>query len=185
MQSEKSATTTKLGYEHYVCYPDDGYRHEIIDGAHYMSPAPSPYHQAVSRRIQFQLYTAIELTKRGVVINAPIDVQLSEFDIVQPDLVIVLKQNRIITPIKVKGAPDLVVEILSPTTKKNDLVLKRGRYETTGVSEYWIVDPFEQTLLQLVLSERGYQEQLCTDRVTTAFQPPVTVDLLQVWGDDT
>ncbi len=72
-----------LTYEDYVCYPDDGKRHEIIDGDHSMNAAPSTYHQFVSRRIQFQLYSQIELTDRGSVINAPVDVQLSPHDIVQ------------------------------------------------------------------------------------------------------
>jgi hypothetical protein len=61
----------KLGYREYCCFPDDGRRHEIIDGDHYVNPAPSTYHQTVSRRLQHQLYTQIELTGRGVVYNAP------------------------------------------------------------------------------------------------------------------
>ena len=71
-----------------------------------MNPAPIPNHQAASRHIQFQLYTQIERTGLGVVIDAPIDVHRTEFDTVQPDLVVVMKQNRIITPTKVQGSPN-------------------------------------------------------------------------------
>src|SRR5690606_8328074 len=106
--SSKASPSPKLGYAQYVKFPDDGQRHEIIEGMHTVNPAPSTYHQAVSRRIQFQLYSAIELRGFGEVIDAPVDVQLSPHDIVQPDLVVVLVQNRIITPTKVKGLPDLI-----------------------------------------------------------------------------
>lgn len=171
----------KLRYEHYVCFPDDGYRHEVIDGVHYMNPAPSTYHQAVSRRLQFQLYSAIELKKLGAVIDAPVDVHLSEFDIMQPDLVIVLESNRIITPSKVKGTPDLLVEILSPSTRENDMVLKRSRYEAAGVPEYWIVDPFEHTLDQLVLTDGSYVAREHGDIVKLTVIEDVSVDLGEVW----
>jgi hypothetical protein len=110
----------KLGYREYCCFPDDGRRHEIIDGDHVMTPAPSTTHQTVSKRLQHQLYTQIELSDRGLVFNAPVDVQLTEYDIVQPDLVVVLKvpvdRTRMITHTKINGVPDLIVEILSPST---------------------------------------------------------------------
>jgi Uma2 family endonuclease len=171
----------KLTYQHYVLFPEDGNRHEVIDGEHYMNPAPSTYHQLVSRRIQFQLYTQIEIKKRGCVINAPVDVHLGEFDVVQPDLVIVLETNRIITPSKVKGVPDLLVEIISPSSQDNDRVLKRSRYEMFGVPEYWVVDPFDHQLLQLVLVDGSYQEQPHEDRVFLRCLPDVFVDLSEVW----
>jgi Uma2 family endonuclease len=171
----------KLRYEHYVCFPDDGYRHEIIDGVHYMNAAPSTYHQAVSRRLQYQLYSAIELKKLGCVINAPVDVHLAEYDIVQPDLVVVLESNRIITPSKVKGTPDLLVEILSPSTRENDMVLKRKRYEAAGVPEYWIVDPFEHTLEQLILTKGSYVAREHGDIVMLTVIADVSVDLDEVW----
>lgn len=79
----------RLGYREYVCFPDDGRRHEIIDGEHVVNPAPDTYHQTLSRRIQFQLYTQIELEQLGQIFDAPTDLQLSETDIVQPDLILV------------------------------------------------------------------------------------------------
>src|SRR5262245_10741234 len=119
-------SSVKLGYAHYVCFPDDGRRHEIIDGAHFVNPAPSTYHQTVSKRLQFQLYSQIERAGLGEVFNVPIDVQLSEHDIVQPDLVVVLKAKKtIITPTKIKGVPDLIVEIISVSSADNDRTLKK------------------------------------------------------------
>jgi Uma2 family endonuclease len=124
----------KLGYAEYVLYPNDGMRHEIIDGDHYMNPAPSTYHQTISKRLQYHLYSKIELAGLGLVFNAPVDVQLSNHDIVQPDLVVLLKGTRArVTPAKINGAPDLLVEILSPSTAANDQHLKRKVYERAGV----------------------------------------------------
>ncbi|RLS82734.1 MAG: Uma2 family endonuclease, partial [Planctomycetota bacterium] len=112
-----AAPRAKLGYREYCSFPDDGWRHEIIDGDHVMTPAPSTSHQTVSKRLQHQLYMQVELAGLGLVFNPPVDVQLTEHDIVQPDLVVVLKdRTRMITPTKINGVPDLVVEILSPST---------------------------------------------------------------------
>lgn len=171
----------KLRYEHYVCYPDDGMRHEIIDGVHFMNPAPSTYHQDVSRRIQFQLYESIEQTDRGKVYNAPVDVQLSEFDIMQPDLVVVLTGNRIITPSKINGTPDLIIEILSRSTRENDLTLKRQRYEQAGVPEYWVVDPEEHSVGQLVLSDGKYVSREHNEIVRLTILDGVSVNFADVW----
>ncbi|GAB5403294.1 MAG: Uma2 family endonuclease [Aureliella sp.] len=175
------STLKKLTYEDYVCYPDDGKRHEIIDGEHFINPAPSTYHQEVSRRIQFQLYTQIELEKLGAVIDAPVDVQLSPHDIVQPDLVIVLTDNRIVTPTKVKGSPEHVIEILSPSTEQNDRKLKFDLYQRSGIGEYWIVDPAEQTIEQFVLTDSKYVPREHNDHISVSYLPDVSVDLNQVW----
>ncbi len=171
----------KLRYEHYVCYPDDGMRHEIIDGVHFMNPAPSTYHQDLSRRIQFQLYEAIEQTGQGKVYDAPVDVHLSEHDIVQPDLVVVLTGNRIITPTKIKGTPDLVIEILSPSTRENDLTLKRQRYEQAGVPEYWAVDPEEHAVVQLVLTDGKDVSREHGEIVALTILDGVSVNFAEVW----
>jgi len=144
-------------YEDYAQLPDDGQRHEIIDGEHFVNPSPSTLHQHISKRLQYQLYTKIELAGLGVLFDAPIDVQLSEHDIVQPDLVIILNENvRKITPTKIKVAPHLVVEILSPSNMDYDRITKRELYERFGVMEYWVIDPFEQQVDQWVLRDEKY-----------------------------
>ncbi len=148
----------KLTYREYQLFPNDGHRHEIIDGDHYMSPAPSTKHQTVSRHLLFQLYSQLELTGRGKVFNAPTDVELSEHDIVQPDLLVILKENqRIILPKRIRGIPDLCVEILSESNPDADRVLKLELYQRTGVPEYWIIDPSEESIDVYVLQDNGYR----------------------------
>lgn len=179
-----TSTTTagKLGYADYVRIPEDGMRHEIIDGEHFMNPAPNTNHQTVSKRLQYQLYTQIELAGLGLLFDAPYDVQLAPHDILQPDLVVVLKgRPNIVTPTKIKGVPDLVVEIISPSSEANDRKLKRERYEKMGVPEYWIVDPDEQTLEQLVLRDGAYQLQPAAEEVRPAVIGGVTIRLRDVW----
>ena len=172
----------KLRYEDYAKIPEDGQRHEIIDGVHSVNPAPSTQHQHVSKRLQYQLFTKIELQGLGVLYNAPIDVQLSEFDIVQPDLVIVLNENiRRITPTKINVAPHLVVEILSPSTSGNDRTLKKDLYERSGVCEYWIVDPFEQQVEQWVLRDGKYLLAPRSNLIQLTFVSGIEVDFETVW----
>ena len=151
----------KLGYAEYCSIPNDGQRHEIINGDHFVNAAPNPYHQLVSINLANQLYTQITSRGLGLVFAAPIDVQLSDHDIVQPDLVVVLnaKKKAIITPTKIKGVPDLLVEIISPSSSQYDCTTKKELYERSGVPQYWIVDPFEHTLDQFVLRDGKYQLQ--------------------------
>ncbi len=180
--SSSISDSQKLRYEHYVLFPDDGRRHEIIDGDHYVNPAPGTQHQSVSKHLQHQLYTKIELAGLGLFFDALVDVQLSDFDIVQPDLVIVLNKNvKKITPTKIKVAPDLVVEILSPSTAGYDNSLKLQLYERSGVREYWIVDPFEQKVQQWVLTDGKYALQPTTDKVRLTIVPDVVIDLDKIW----
>jgi len=173
---------TRWTYESYAAIPNDGKRHEIIEGEHFVNPAPNLYHQQISRRLQFQLYKSIELAGLGVVINAPVDVQLSDQDIVQPDLVIIRKANSyIMTPTKVKGIPDLLVEILSPSNSAHDLETKRPVYERCRVPEYWIVFPDEHQVLQLKLTGGVFQEHYVSIEIEFDVPPMIRVDLRKVW----
>ena len=135
------AGTSRLTYQEYAQFPDDGKRHEIIDGAHYVSPAPSVNHQRCAWRLVDVLAAVFERPGKGEVLFAPVDVELTENDIVQPDFVVVLSERAsIIEPSRIVGAPDLVVEIVSPSSRDHDTVRKLALYERTGVGEYWIVD---------------------------------------------
>ncbi|MEM6980506.1 MAG: Uma2 family endonuclease [Planctomycetota bacterium] len=177
-------TTThhKLTYNELRLFPDDGMRHELVDGRHYMNPAPSPQHQKVSRRIQFQLYMQIELPGQGQVIDAPIDVQLTPSDVVQPDLVVVLNDRPIITDTRIVGVPNLLVEILSPSNPHHDRELKFRLYQQHQVDEYWIVDPFEETVEQYVIEAAGYRQLPAADvLVCRALPGDVSVDFREVW----
>ena len=171
-----------LTYEDYAQIPQDGCQHEIIDGVHYVNPAPNLYHQTVSRRMQFILYTQIEQQNLGVVFNAPCDVQISTHDILQPDLAVVLTENKhILLPEKIQGTPDLVIEILSLSSEARDRKLKRARYQKAGVPEYWIVDPFEHKVEQLVLRDGAYVLLPTTGVLRLTILDDVFVRLDEVW----
>ena len=136
------ASARKLTYDDFVNFPDDGLRHELIDGEHYVTPTPVTRHQRVSGRLFVELYQYLALNPIGEVFSAPFDVVISHFDVVEPDLLIVLAdQSDIITLEHVLGTPAIVVEILSPGTRRVDETKKRDLYERSSVREYWIVDP--------------------------------------------
>ena len=180
MSTSHNEPVTKITYSDYLLFPSDGMRHEIIHGRHYINPAPSPRHQTVSRRIQFQLYEQIECTGLGEIFNAPIDLLLSDTDVVQPDLVIVLRENEIITPTMIQGIPELVVEILSPSNSSYDRELKKRLHEQHGVPEYWIVDHEQQSVDQNRLENQQYTTTIQTDEIK--FHPcDATVNLKEVW----
>ena len=120
----------------------------------------------------------------SLVFNAPIDLQFDEFNVVQPDIVIVMNVNRIVTPTKIKGVPELVVEILSPSTRDRDLQLKKQLYEQNGVAEYWIVDADNQNVARHGLQKAGTYGQPSQHETEIEFivgETTVTVDLRRVW----
>ena len=123
--------------------PDDGHRHEAIEGELHVTPAPSIRHQRVSQKLEQELLRLLEAPGHGIVIDAPVGVEFpSTGEGVQPDIVFVSSARRaIISEAGIQGAPDLVIEILSPTTAHRDRGIKRKLYERQGVGQYWIVDP--------------------------------------------
>ena len=139
------AGTGKLTYREYAQLPEDGKRHEIIHGAHCVSPAPSVDHQRCAWRLAQVFADAFERSGKGEVLFAPVDVELTATDVVQPDFVVVLSERAsILKPSRIVGAPDLVAEIVSPSNREYDTVHKLELYDRTGVGEYWIVDPDAQ-----------------------------------------
>lgn len=174
---------TLLTYSDYVQIPEDGQRHEIIEGQHYVTPSPITRHQRISRHTHFQLYEQIELAGHGEVFDAPTDVLLSDIDIVVPDIFVILAGNAsIIGEKNIQGAPDLVVEITSPSTKSRDLKLKRLLYEKRGVPEYWVILVDEDAVEKFVL-ERGAYVSRGKFRESIGFDglAGVCVDLTRVW----
>jgi Uma2 family endonuclease len=151
----------------YRLLPEDGRRWELVEGDFVMTPAPSTTHQKVSRMLQYQLVTQLELTGLADVINAPVDVVFDELNVVQPDLVVVSRARAsIITERAVEGPPDIAVEILSPSSGDRDRYLKRGLYARFGVREYWIVDPTRGFVEAYRLVEDGYQLRERYDRAS-------------------
>ncbi len=137
------ASGVRLTYDDFVQFPEDGKRHELIDGEHVVTPSPNMKHQAVLRNLAGLVWSYLRTHKVGQVFFAPFDVVLSDCDVVEPDLLFVSKerQSQILTAANVQGAPDLVVEIGSPSTRRRDEIVKRRLYEQFGVAEYWVVDP--------------------------------------------
>jgi Uma2 family endonuclease len=133
----------KLTYDDLLQMPDDGLRHELIDGEHYVTASPNLRHQRLLGRLHIAIAKWLESNPDGEVFVAPVDVVFSQPNVVVPDLLYVshARGRDVLTPAHVRGAPDLVVEIGSPSTRKRDETLKRRLYERTGVSEYWVVDP--------------------------------------------
>lgn len=175
--------TVKLTYEEYRHFPDDGRRHEIIDGVHYVSPSPSAAHQSASRHIQFALYEQLEKPGKALVFDAPMDLELASTDVVQPDLIVVLAEHRsIVVPSRIRGVPDLVVEILSPSTREIDRSLKLRLYEQHRVPEYWVVDveAGQVTRHRMDAALGSYGEgSIHRDSISFA---GATVDLTNVWA---
>ncbi len=130
----------KLDYEDYARIPPDRNRYELLEGDLYWTPAPSPLHQRVSKRLQRQLETYFEARGLGEVFNAPIDVILTRQDVVQPDLVVVTNPAQV-SARGIEGPPALLVEVLSPSTRDYDRTAKARRYAALGVPHYWLVDP--------------------------------------------
>jgi len=133
----------RLTYDDLVLFPDDGLRHEIIDGEHYVSACPVTRHQLLVGRLYFE----IELFLRqhpgtGMVFLAPFDVIFTKWDVVEPDLLFIAQdQAEILTDKNVQGPPALVIEVLSPGTRKVDERVKLRLFDRGGVREYWLVDP--------------------------------------------
>ena len=132
----------RFTYHDFVLLPDDGRRHEVIDGVHYVTPSPNLSHQELVLRLALALGHHLEdRLDRGRLFVAPLDVVFSFHDVVEPDLVFVSPdQLDILTDRNIQGAPALVIEILSPSTRKRDQGIKRRLYERCGVREYWVVD---------------------------------------------
>jgi Uma2 family endonuclease len=131
----------KLTYDDFLLFPDDGQRHELIDGEHYVTPTPFLVHQRVVGNLTYLIRRFLEAHPIGEVFGVPLDVILTRFDIVEPDLQFVSKERADILSDWVRGAPDLVVEVASKSTRKRDLTIKRDLYARYHVREYWFVDP--------------------------------------------
>src|SRR4051812_22379818 len=158
---EPGHSSITLTYADYELLPDDGLRHEIIGGDHFVTASPTTKHQRISRELLYLFVHHLKAHPIGEVFDAPFDVVLSFTDVVVPDL-IYLSQSRahLLTAKNLPGPPDLVIEILSPSTRPRDEWLKLELYERVGVGEYWLVDP---ECDEVIVYRRG----------TSAFGPPV------------
>jgi len=145
-------------YDDYAKLPDDGNRYEIVDGVLIMTPAPTPEHQDIAGMIYYYLVTHVKLAGFGRVFPGPVDVELGSKQVFQPDVVVLLNTHldRIASK-KINGAPDLMVEIASPSTAVYDRLIKFEKYAQAGIPEYWIVKPDARTVEVLVLEDGKYR----------------------------
>ncbi|UCE64696.1 MAG: Uma2 family endonuclease [Nitrospirota bacterium] len=176
-----SATTPqiKFTYQDYLLFPNDGKRYELIAGDRYVTPAPRTKHQRISGNLYGLLFEFVKQNKSGILLSAPTDVVFSDMDVVQPDLLFVSwGRESIITEDNIQGAPDLVVEILSESTRRTDEIIKRKLYEKHGVAEYWIIDPEIDTVKVFRLVDQTYSQAI---ELTLEAQARVTSPLFPGW----
>jgi Uma2 family endonuclease len=179
----------KLTYDDLALFPDDGKRHELIDGVHFVTPAPNTRHQRIVIHLAVALETFARAHGLGKVFVAPYDVVFSRHDVVEPDLIFVsAARAAVLTAAHAAGAPDLVIEILSPSTRRRDEMLKRDLYEARGVAEYWLIDPEAETVKVLRREEERFgRARLLSlrdgDLLETALLPGLELPLATVFED--
>ena len=172
----------KLTYDDFLLFPDDGQRHELIDGEHYVTPSPNTRHQELSRRLVRAIILYQEIHPGGRLYYAPLDVVFTDVDVVEPDVLFVTDdQIHIVTPQHLRGAPALVVEILSKGTRRTDLQTKRELYASAGVREYWAIDPMENRIIvHRTRDDGGFVAATAlttSDTLTTPLLPGFSLDL--------
>jgi len=178
----------KLTYDDFVQFPDDGLRHELIDGEHYVTPSPNTRHQAISLQLTLLIGNWLDRNPIGRLFYAPFDVVFSKFDVVEPDL-LYLSNERVsdaLTPLHVHGVPELVIEIGSPGTRKRDETIKRRLYERAGVEEYWVVDPEIDTIRVYRREAKTFARVVelsseARDVLTTSLLPGLEIPLPRVF----
>lgn len=182
-----SRVTKKITYDDYASFLPDGQIYQIIDGELYMTPAPNPFHQRASKRLQRQLEAYFEAGGHGEVFDAPIDVILTRHDVVQPDLVVVTNPAQV-SARGIEGAPFLVVEVLSPSTVETDRTVKLGRYARLHLPHYWIVDPDAERIECYRLESAQYvavTEAAAPETLRHPDFPDLIVDLAAIWPRET
>ena len=176
----------KLTVADYLDTPE-GVRCQLLDGELILAAAPNNQHQRITRSLLLALHRFISDHNLGEVWFAPFDVVLSDHDVVQPDLLFVSHaREAIITAANIQGAPDLAVEVLSPSTEGYDRGYKRELYARHGVREYWLVDPDLETIEVLTPGEGGFvRHALYESReiLTSPLLPGLAVELATIFGE--
>lgn len=149
-----------LTYDDLLQMPDDRNRHEIINGELLVSPSPNRAHQRLSVRLFMTMISNVQQHRLGEVLYAPVDVRLGVHDVVEPDILFIRADRRVIYQKSgvVEGPPDLVVEIVSPSSSSIDPIRKAALYARAGVPEYWLADPEHRTFRMLVLRDGIYRD---------------------------
>jgi Uma2 family endonuclease len=187
---DPTRSDVKLTYDDFVLFPEDGKRHELIDGEHYVTPSPNRRHQRISRRLTLMIGNWLEDHPIGELFAAPFDVVFSNFDVVEPDLLYISNERaaQALTELHVKGVPELVIEIASPSTRNRDETIKRRLYERFGVTEYWVADPDVDVVRVYARGPDAFDRarELSRERndvLTTALLPGLELSLERIFKD--
>ncbi|MBX9784478.1 MAG: Uma2 family endonuclease [Chitinophagaceae bacterium] len=158
----KYQTPPRSGMEVYMLLPE-GTLAELINDTIYMSPTPNYYHQSVSLKIASEINFYVQGNNLGECVTAPMDVFFDDRNALQPDILFISKENlSIVNKGKIKGSPDLIIEVLSPGNKKHDTERKKAIYEKFGIKEYFIVDPETKETITWYLIDGKFIKQQST-----------------------
>jgi Uma2 family endonuclease len=182
---QSAAQRVRMTYRDLLKLPDDGLRHELIDGVHFVTPSPVSRHQLVLGNLHRIIGPHVHARQCGVALFAPYDIVFSQYDVVEPDLVYFSmdRYREVVTEKNAQGPPNLAVEILSPTTRSRDEVLKRRLYERTGVDEYWIVDTKQERVAIYRMKDRQYARTDVAREEAAGLSTPLLPDLVISLGD--
>lgn len=148
----------KFTFQDLLTAPDDGNRYEIFEGELIVTPSPALKHQNAVFNLTLLLGQYIKTHKLGTMLSAPIDVYFDAETVFKPDLLFVSdERSHILEEQRINGAPDLIIEILSPATEDQDRGFKFRHYEKEGVREYWLADPNKEILEIYMLKQKGYE----------------------------
>jgi Uma2 family endonuclease len=172
-----------LTYEDLEAYDDDRHRYEIIFGELVVSPSAAPNHADVLMRLILAFGVTVEKRQLGHLLTAPVDLELPANNIVVPDMLFITSERLRIEKNHLVAAPELVLEVVSPSSRTRDYISKRVMYEHAGVNEYWIVDPMKRTVDVLDLVDERYVQTENQDGVArSAVVPGVAIDVAQLFA---
>jgi Uma2 family endonuclease len=180
-------SSAKILADDFLLIPEDGRRHELIDGNHYLHASCDTKHQRISMQLIVAIGAYLREHPLGQLYFALLDVVLSDYDVVEPDLMYITNERReIITEKNIQGAPDLVIEIVSDSTRHYDEAIKYRLYERTGVYEYWLVDSVRDCVRTFRRDTAGRYdspaELSTTGRLTSALFPGLEIPLDQIFA---
>jgi Uma2 family endonuclease len=175
----------KFTYSDYAQLPDDK-RYELVEGDFLLVPAPNLRHQRILRELELAIGNYLRSHPVGEIFFSPCDVVLSEINVVQPDLIFVSSERKgILTEANIQGSPDLVVEILSPSTGHRDRGIKQNLYAKYGIREYWIIDPEYKNVEVLSWTETGYCIQAVVPKecmLKSSLFPDLSINLSEIFA---
>jgi Uma2 family endonuclease len=174
----------RLTYDDFCLLPNDGKRYEIIDGELLVTPAPISLHQRVVTQLTMELAHFVKRHRLGEVFVSPFDVVFSRYDVVEPDILFISKARAsVLTEKNVQGAPDLVIEVLSESTRDIDRTTKLKLYARYGVAEYWIIDPWKPSAEIYRRSQSGFERSSVIESdglLTTPLMPGFSLKLAEL-----